>query len=123
MVSISRFQRVLSHSARLGAQRSLHQTQSQPIHTLESCPEPTCACTSTPTDLDIERENSMLNAVPSYNKHVMFLTGHADWPTKIEGFPGKDKDNVVSALKKYLREDRQGNPNVINQDFLYKFLP
>ena len=55
----------------------------------------------------------MLNAIPSYNQHVMFLTGNADWPSKIEGVPGQSsKGNVVSALKKYLREDRLGNPNV-----------
>ena len=63
-----------------------------------------------PADLDIERGTSMLNALPSYNKHVMLLTGHANWPAKIEGPPGED--NVVTALKKRLRLDRNGDPDV-----------
>ena len=63
-----------------------------------------------PPNLDIERDASMLNAIPSYNKHVMFLTGRSDWPSKIDGVP--KENNVVAALKEHLRLDEQGNPNV-----------
>ena len=67
----------------------------------ETCPPPTCSCTATPPDLDIDRTSSLANTAPSYTQHVVIATGKNDWASKIELEPDEADGgvNVAAGLK------------------------
>jgi hypothetical protein len=58
------------------------------ISTTPTCPSPTCACASTPPDLDIDRKTPLLNTMAAYSEQVIMCTGTSDWPSNIEQADG-----------------------------------
>jgi hypothetical protein len=63
---------------------SFRRCKSSMIPTTQTCPSPTCACASTPPDLDIDRTTPLLNTMAPYARHVVLCTGKADWHSNIE---------------------------------------
>jgi hypothetical protein len=72
-----------------------HQT---PIPTIATCPSPTCECTSSPPDLDIDRKSPLLNTVAAYSEQVILSTGQEDWHSNIE-----QEDGATGAFVKGLK--------------------
>ncbi|UPX18360.1 Leucine--tRNA ligase [Ascochyta rabiei] len=72
-----------------------------PVHSIpytESCPAPTCACASTPADLDIDRKTPLLNTMAPYAEQVLICTGKEDWTSKLEDEGGATGE-FVKGLK------------------------
>lgn len=65
----------------LSTTRTLRQST---IPTTATCPSPSCACASTPPDLDIDRETPLLNTMAAYSEQVVLCTGQEDWHSNIE---------------------------------------
>lgn len=51
---------------------------------IPSCPAPTCQCSPTPPDLDIDHKSIITNNIPVYDSHILIATGQDDWPSRIE---------------------------------------
>ena len=56
-----------------------------PWEQIESCPPPTCPCSSTPEGLNIKKDGPM--TIPPYSAHVIIKTARTDWSSKIEDDP------------------------------------
>ncbi|KAH7089614.1 Sucrase/ferredoxin-like-domain-containing protein [Paraphoma chrysanthemicola] len=85
------------------ASRSLSTTRTlrqQSIPTIQTCPSPTCACASTPPDLDIDRKSPLLHTMPAYAEQVVLCTGRADWHSNIE-----QDDGATGAFVKGLKSE------------------
>ena len=65
------------------------------ISTVQQCPQPTCTCATTPPGLDIDRNSSLANTRPFYDRHIIVSTRTADWPSRIEN----SGDTFVQAVK------------------------
>lgn len=63
-----------------------------------TCPQPTCECTSTPSDLDIDRKAPLLNTMAAYSEQVILCTGQEDWHSNIEQEDGATGE-FVKGLK------------------------
>lgn len=63
------------------AKRSLPQP-SFPV--TATCPSPTCQCSPTPADLDIDRTKSLNGTMSPYAQHLIVSTGRKDWTSRIE---------------------------------------
>ena len=70
----------------------------QSIPYTESCPSPTCACASAPSDLDIDRKTPLLNTMAPYTEQVLLATGKEDWTSNLEDDEGATAD-FVKGLK------------------------
>ena len=70
-----------------------------PLWSIETCPSPTCACTATPENLDIDHEQPLAGKIPLYDQHVVLCTGKTDWASRIEDDEG---GNLVKGLKHFV---------------------
>ena len=66
------------------------------IPMIESCPEPTCACISTPEGLEIDRTSSLAGVMFQYDIHVVVSTGKSSWKSRIEN---ETWPNLARSLK------------------------
>ena len=66
--------------------------------TTDTCPDPTCACSSTPTDLDINYKLPLAGTKPPYAQHIVVCTGHEDWSSRIEDDAGPNLAKELKAL-------------------------
>lgn len=55
-----------------------------PFPVIPTCPSPTCQCSSTPPDLDIDRTRDLNGSMSPYAQHLLVSTGRKDWTSKIE---------------------------------------
>jgi hypothetical protein len=72
-----------------------------------ACPSPTCACATTPPDLDIDRTSPLLHTVAAYSSQVLLCTGTAAWPSNIEQTPGSTGE-IVAGLKSVIGKGAPG---------------
>jgi hypothetical protein len=92
-----------------------------PFPTIPTCPEPTCSCAKTPSNLDIDHERNLNGSMAGYSQQVIIATGQSDWRSRIEedgvnegwgilgrglkglvGRGGKYSDVRISSLRAYL---------------------
>ncbi|KAF2688515.1 hypothetical protein K458DRAFT_293568 [Lentithecium fluviatile CBS 122367] len=55
-----------------------------PIPHTPICPSPTCTCSPTPPNLDIDRKTPLLHTMASYSQHLLVCTGKDNWSSRIE---------------------------------------
>lgn len=55
-----------------------------PFPVIPSCPSPTCPCSSTPPNLDIDYKQPLNGTMSPYAQHLIISTGNADWTSRIE---------------------------------------
>ncbi|KIW29042.1 uncharacterized protein PV07_04888 [Cladophialophora immunda] len=65
--------------------RSITTARAPPFPIVETCPEPTCPCRSTPKlDLEIDRTKNLNGSMSPYAQHLLISTGQSDWTSRIE---------------------------------------
>ena len=66
--------------------------------TIDICPSPACACTPTPTGLEIDHKLPLAGTKPGYAQHIVICTGRDDWPSRIEDEEGPNLAKELKAL-------------------------
>ena len=73
-----------------------------PFPVVESCPDPTCPCSSMPAlDQEIDHEKTLNGTMSAHSQHLIISTGQRDWSSRIEdeGDNGTSWGRVVGDLK------------------------
>lgn len=55
-----------------------------PFPVISTCPSLRCQCSSTPPNLDIDRERDLNGSMSPYAQHLLLSTGRMDWTSRIE---------------------------------------
>ncbi len=91
---------------------TLRKSPPSPFPVISSCPSPTCPCSATPPDLDIDRSKPLHGTIAPYAEQILIGTGRSDWSSRIE----EDGDAVfVRELKGLL--GRGGKYSDVNSTF------
>ncbi|OAP57713.1 hypothetical protein AYL99_08451 [Fonsecaea erecta] len=65
--------------------RNITTVRAPPFPVVETCPEPTCPCRSSPKlDLEIDRTKNLNGSMSPYAQHLLISTGQSDWTSRIE---------------------------------------
>ena len=72
---------------------SLRHPTLPPFPVVESCPDPTCPCSSMPTlNQEIDHKSTLNGTISAHSQHLIISTGRHDWSSRIED----ESDNGTS---------------------------
>lgn len=94
--------RSLTHNYTTSADKPKRTITSKPspFPVIASCPNPKCACASTPTmpqGLEIDHSKGLNGTMPTYAEQVIICTGKDDWASRIE--EEHSGDNLAADIK------------------------